>query len=139
MITASHLPYNRNGFKFFTKEGGYEKKDISELLTVAAQEHDAENAPNTAADARYRDEAFVLSSALHSEPGLIEQARLLHACALCTMPLLTCIYAGAVLAMPLQASAQGSGKGGQQRAVCQALRKEWQISFTLLPVTLALR
>ncbi|CAL5224325.1 g6994 [Coccomyxa viridis] len=73
MITASHLPYNRNGFKFFTKEGGYEKKDISKLLTLAAQEHDAENAPNTAADARYRDEAFVLSSALHSEPGLIEQ------------------------------------------------------------------
>lgn len=73
MITASHLPYNRNGFKFFTKEGGYEKKDISELLTLAAEEHAAENAPNTAADARYRDEAFVLSSALHSEPGLIEQ------------------------------------------------------------------
>ena len=75
MITASHLPYNRNGFKFFNKEGGYEKKDITELLTLATQEHDAENAPNTAAGARYRDEAFVLSSALHSEPGLIEQAR----------------------------------------------------------------
>ena len=24
MITASHLPYNRNGFKFFTPEGGLE-------------------------------------------------------------------------------------------------------------------
>lgn len=72
MITASHLPYNRNGFKFFTKEGGYEKKDITELLTKAAEEHAAESAPNTAADARYRDDAFVLSSALQSEPGLIE-------------------------------------------------------------------
>ena len=74
MITASHLPYNRNGFKFFTKEGGYEKKDITELLALAAEEHAAEDAPNTAADARYRDNAFVLSCALHSEPGLIEQA-----------------------------------------------------------------
>ena len=74
MITASHLPYNRNGFKFFTKEGGYEKKDITELLALAAEEHAAEDAPNTAADARYRDDAFVLSCALHNEPGLIEQA-----------------------------------------------------------------
>ena len=74
MITASHLPYNRNGFKFFTKEGGYEKKEITELLALAAEEHAAEDAPNTAADARYRDDAFVLSCALHSEPGLIEQA-----------------------------------------------------------------
>ena len=27
MITASHLPFNRNGFKFFTKDGGLEKQD----------------------------------------------------------------------------------------------------------------
>ncbi len=25
MITASHLPFHRNGFKFFTAEGGAEK------------------------------------------------------------------------------------------------------------------
>lgn len=35
MITASHLPYNRNGFKFFTPEGGLEKADISEILSIA--------------------------------------------------------------------------------------------------------
>ena len=35
MITASHLPYNRNGFKFFTKEGGLNKGDIKEILTYA--------------------------------------------------------------------------------------------------------
>jgi phosphomannomutase len=35
MITASHLPYNRNGFKFFTPEGGLEKADISEILEIA--------------------------------------------------------------------------------------------------------
>ena len=31
MITASHLPFNRNGLKFFTKEGGLEKADIAEV------------------------------------------------------------------------------------------------------------
>jgi phosphomannomutase len=38
MITASHLPFNRNGFKFFTSDGGLEKKDISKLLADAEQE-----------------------------------------------------------------------------------------------------
>ena len=37
MITASHLPFNRNGFKFFTAEGGLEKGDIKEILTIAAE------------------------------------------------------------------------------------------------------
>lgn len=37
MITASHLPYNRNGMKFFTKEGGLEKADIKAILTMASQ------------------------------------------------------------------------------------------------------
>ena len=36
MITASHLPYNRNGFKFFTREGGLNKKDITAILEYAA-------------------------------------------------------------------------------------------------------
>ena len=35
MITASHLPFNRNGFKFFTCEGGLEKADIKQILTYA--------------------------------------------------------------------------------------------------------
>ena len=35
MITASHLPFNRNGFKFFTAGGGLEKGDIKEILTFA--------------------------------------------------------------------------------------------------------
>lgn len=37
MITASHLPFNRNGFKFFTKKGGLDKKDISEILRIAEE------------------------------------------------------------------------------------------------------
>jgi phosphomannomutase len=32
MITASHLPYNRNGIKFFTKDGGLNKADITRIL-----------------------------------------------------------------------------------------------------------
>ena len=36
MITASHLPFNRNGFKFFTAEGGLEKGDIKQILAYAA-------------------------------------------------------------------------------------------------------
>ena len=35
MATASHLPYERNGFKFFTAGGGFEKADIKEILTIA--------------------------------------------------------------------------------------------------------
>lgn len=37
MITASHLPFNRNGMKFFTKYGGLEKSDIKALLLHAIE------------------------------------------------------------------------------------------------------
>ncbi len=36
MITASHHPFNKNGLKFFTRAGGLESADISELLSLAA-------------------------------------------------------------------------------------------------------
>ncbi|ESR49671.1 hypothetical protein CICLE_v10031045mg [Citrus x clementina] len=36
MITASHLPYNRNGLKFFTNAGGLGKPDIKDILERAA-------------------------------------------------------------------------------------------------------
>lgn len=35
MITASHLPSNRNGFKYFSKDGGLDKKDISRIIELA--------------------------------------------------------------------------------------------------------
>ncbi|MBS5335099.1 MAG: phosphomannomutase/phosphoglucomutase [Clostridiales bacterium] len=35
MITASHLPENRNGFKYFSKEGGLDKSDIREIISIA--------------------------------------------------------------------------------------------------------
>ncbi|SDB25139.1 phosphomannomutase/phosphoglucomutase [Eubacterium oxidoreducens] len=40
MITASHLPYNRNGMKFFTKDGGLDKGDITAILKNAATKDD---------------------------------------------------------------------------------------------------
>ncbi|ASC72858.1 putative phosphomannomutase-phosphoglucomutase [Halomicronema hongdechloris C2206] len=39
MLTASHLPFNRNGLKFFTAQGGLSKPDISRILALAA-DHD---------------------------------------------------------------------------------------------------
>lgn len=38
MVTASHMPKDRNGFKFFTKDGGLEKADISKILSLASDE-----------------------------------------------------------------------------------------------------
>ena len=35
-ITASHLPFNRNGLKFFDKDGGLEHDDITEILEMAS-------------------------------------------------------------------------------------------------------
>lgn len=35
MITASHLPYDRNGLKFFTPDGGLDSEDIDEIFDIA--------------------------------------------------------------------------------------------------------
>ncbi|MBQ8319366.1 MAG: transketolase [Clostridia bacterium] len=37
MITASHLPFNRNGLKFFTENGGLEGSEVKEILTLAGE------------------------------------------------------------------------------------------------------
>ena len=42
MITASHLPFNRNGFKFFTCDGGLEKTDIKQILDYAESDQRTE-------------------------------------------------------------------------------------------------
>jgi phosphomannomutase len=38
MLTASHLPFNRNGIKFFTEKGGLDKPDITKILEGAASQ-----------------------------------------------------------------------------------------------------
>lgn len=37
-ITASHHPYQRNGLKFFTKNGGLEGEDVERILSIASEE-----------------------------------------------------------------------------------------------------
>ncbi len=37
MITASHLPWNRNGLKLFTAQGGLESGDIQKILAMAGE------------------------------------------------------------------------------------------------------
>lgn len=34
-ITASHHPYQRNGLKFFTPNGGLEGSDVSDILNLS--------------------------------------------------------------------------------------------------------
>ena len=66
IITASHLPFNRNGFKFFTKDGGLEKANIKDVLhRAAAAAHTAGMSPN----ARHMDDALVLDVALSVDPS----------------------------------------------------------------------
>ncbi|OEL27052.1 Phosphomannomutase/phosphoglucomutase [Dichanthelium oligosanthes] len=39
MMTASHLPYTRNGLKFFTKRGGLTSGDVEKICDRAAQKY----------------------------------------------------------------------------------------------------
>lgn len=54
MITASHLPWNRNGFKFFTSDGGLDKKDIREILMLAESIEHPESFEIAKASANYK-------------------------------------------------------------------------------------
>lgn len=42
-ITASHHPFNRNGLKFFTRDGGLEGSDIEEILLFAQNDEKPES------------------------------------------------------------------------------------------------
>ncbi|KAF3432162.1 hypothetical protein FNV43_RR26901 [Rhamnella rubrinervis] len=39
MMTASHLPYTRNGLKFFTKKGGLTSPEVEEICNKAARKY----------------------------------------------------------------------------------------------------
>lgn len=68
MITASHLPFQRNGFKFFTAKGGAEKADISAILASAAQQAEAEGVGfDTTAKDENAAAAHVLRAALATD------------------------------------------------------------------------
>ena len=55
MITASHLPFNRNGFKFFTAEGGLEKADIKQILDYAESDAVTGLQPGTRTTSEFMD------------------------------------------------------------------------------------
>lgn len=59
-ITASHHPYDKNGLKFFTKDGGFEDEDIINLLTYAdtadiSSVTDSDNSEKTDFMSRYAE------------------------------------------------------------------------------------
>ncbi|MBR3766679.1 MAG: phosphomannomutase/phosphoglucomutase [Clostridia bacterium] len=43
-ITASHHPYDKNGLKFFTKDGGFEGEDIKAILEIAEKTEEVKTA-----------------------------------------------------------------------------------------------
>ena len=55
MITASHLPFNRNGFKFFTAQGGLESADIKEILAYAGGDEQTGLAAGSAEKGEFMD------------------------------------------------------------------------------------
>ncbi|MCR4672088.1 MAG: phosphomannomutase/phosphoglucomutase [Lachnospiraceae bacterium] len=66
MITASHLPFNRNGMKFFTREGSFSKEEIKEVLLWAAG-LDVDHCVGTGGEPRPAGEPFdIISVYSHS-------------------------------------------------------------------------
>ena len=55
MITASHLPFNRNGFKFFTAQGGLESADIKQILAYAESDEQTGLAANSLLSGSFMD------------------------------------------------------------------------------------
>ena len=70
MITASHLPFNRNGFKFFTAGGGLEKADIKEILEYAASDAQTHLAPGSLTQGAFMDTyAAILADKIRAATG----------------------------------------------------------------------
>lgn len=55
MITASHLPFHRNGLKFFSAAGGLESADVKEILHLSATYRFSENVHGEKISAPYLD------------------------------------------------------------------------------------
>jgi len=71
MITASHLPFNRNGFKFFTCSGGLESADIKQILAYAESDETTGLAAGSLCDGQFMDTyAKILADKIRTETGL---------------------------------------------------------------------
>ncbi|MBE6961684.1 MAG: phosphomannomutase/phosphoglucomutase [Ruminococcaceae bacterium] len=70
MITASHLPFNRNGFKFFTPEGGLESADIKAILAYAGGDEVTGLPAGTLSDGAFMDTyAAILADKVRQATG----------------------------------------------------------------------
>ena len=70
MITASHLPFNRNGFKFFTAEGGLEKADIKQILEYAESDKATNLAVGSCVEGSFMDAyAKILADKIRDAAG----------------------------------------------------------------------
>lgn len=70
MITASHLPFNRNGFKFFTSGGGLESKDIKQILAYASEDTSTGVSGGSFAYGQFMDAyAQILADKIRSSTG----------------------------------------------------------------------
>ena len=70
MITASHLPFNRNGFKFFTALGGLEKADIKQILEYASGEKVTGLAAGSVSQGEFMDTyAAILADKIRAATG----------------------------------------------------------------------
>ena len=71
MITASHLPFNRNGFKFFTAQGGLEKGDIKQILEFAGSDAVTGLPVGTLEDGEFMDAySKILADKIRAATGL---------------------------------------------------------------------
>ena len=70
MITASHLPFNRNGFKFFTCQGGLESADIKQILAFAESSEVTGLAPGSLIPGSFMDTyAGILADKIRAATG----------------------------------------------------------------------
>ena len=70
MITASHLPFNRNGFKFFTAQGGLESADIKQILAYAESGETTGLNPGTFTNGSFMDTyAKILADKIRTVTG----------------------------------------------------------------------
>ena len=67
---AWHLPFNRNGFKFFTPEGGLESADIKAILAYAGSDEVTGLAAGTLSDGAFMDTyAAILADKVRQATG----------------------------------------------------------------------
>ncbi len=70
MITASHLPFNRNGFKFFTALGGLESANIKEIIAFAESDEQTGLSKGSIKNAEFMDTySKILADKIRSATG----------------------------------------------------------------------